>query len=114
MKLFNDNWLIKLQDYHFHSLDDIWNKIFEECLKDTPRSSVTSEIKRVAEAQAKAKIKLNTLLESGTTGGGDIFIEVNGMKKLKPDLVVTFNLSRFQNIYELMHLSIWLDQKLVY
>lgn len=96
LKLFNDNWLIKLQDYHFHSLDDIWNKIFEECLKDTPRSSVTSEIKRVAEAQAKAKIKLNTLLESGTTGGGDIFTEVNGMKKLKPDLVVTFNLSRFQ------------------
>ena len=65
-------------------------------MKDTPRSSVTSEIKRVAEAQAKAKIKLNTLLESGTTGGGDIFTEVNGMKKLKPDLVVTFNLSRFQ------------------
>ena len=49
-------------------------------MKDTPRSSVTSEIKRVAEAQAKAKVKLNTLLESGTTGGGDIFIEVNGMK----------------------------------
>ena len=96
LKLFNDNWLIKLQDFHFHSLDDIWNKIFQECLKETPRSSVTSEIKRVAEAQAKAKVKLNTLLESGTTGGGDIFTEVNGMKKLKPDLVVTFNLSRFQ------------------
>ena len=29
LKLFNDNWLIKLQDYHFHSLDDIWNKILK-------------------------------------------------------------------------------------
>ena len=71
-------------------------KFFEECLKDTPRSSVTSEIKRVAEAQKLKRNKIKYIIRIRYYWRGDIFIEVNGMKKLKPDLVVTFNLSRFQ------------------
>ncbi|EMG48593.1 RPC82 DNA-directed RNA polymerase III subunit RPC3 [Candida maltosa Xu316] len=95
LRLFNDKWLVRLQDFDFHSLVDIWAKIYDECLKDTPRTSTTSEIKRVAEAQDKAKHKLNLLLESGK-GSADLYTEINGVKKLRPDLVITFNLPRFQ------------------
>ena len=97
LRLFNEKWLVRLQDFDFHPLDDIWNKIYQESLAETPRASFTSETKRTQEAQDKAKIKLTNLLESGQTSS-DLYTEVNGVKKLKPDLVITFNLSRFQNI----------------
>ncbi|RCK58968.1 DNA-directed RNA polymerase III subunit RPC3 [Candida viswanathii] len=95
LRLFNDKWLVRLQDFDFHPLDDIWNKVYNEALAETPRASFTSETKRVQEAQDKAKIKLTTLLESGQASS-DLFTEVNGVKKLKPELVITFNLERFQ------------------
>lgn len=95
LRLFNEKWLVRLQDFDFPPLDDIWNKIYQESLAETPRASFTSETKRTQEAQDKAKIKLTNLLESGQTSS-DLYTEVNGVKKLKPDLVITFNLSRFQ------------------
>lgn len=94
-RLFNERWLTRLQPINYHPLDDIWNKIFQECLKNTPRSTTTSEIKRVAEAKESAKVKLTQLLEEGHSSQ-ELYDSKDGIKKLQPHLVVCVNLARFQ------------------
>ncbi|CAI5755787.1 unnamed protein product [Candida verbasci] len=93
MKLFSDKWIVKLNQFNFNPINDIWNKIFHDILKNTPRSSSQSEIKRVAEAKEKTREQLKLLLEKSQA---NIYITQNGIKKLDPNLIVTFNLSRFQ------------------
>ncbi|RLV90938.1 DNA-directed RNA polymerase III subunit RPC3 [Spathaspora sp. JA1] len=94
-KLFSDRWLVRLQPFNFSPIEDVWHEIFQECLKNTPRTTTTSEIKRVAEAKEKAKLKLTTLLESGQSPQ-DLYDTQDGIKKLQSHIIVTFNLSRFQ------------------
>ncbi|EGW34379.1 DNA-directed RNA polymerase III subunit RPC3 [Spathaspora passalidarum NRRL Y-27907] len=94
-KLFSERWLVRLQPFNFSPIDDIWQEVFQECLTNTPRTTTTSEIKRVAEAKEKAKAKLTTLLESGQSPQ-DLYDSKDGIKKLQPHIIVTFNVSRFQ------------------
>lgn len=95
LKLFNDKWLIRLQSHNLNPINDLWNKLFNEILKNTPRNTTTSEIKRVNEAKEKAKIKLTEILDSGNSQK-DLFTTDRGIKKVKSNIVVKFNLSRFQ------------------
>ncbi|KAG5416897.1 RPC82 [Candida metapsilosis] len=94
LKLFNDGWLTVLRIFEYHDMNDIWNQIFDDTMKKTPRSATTSEIKRVAEITANSKTKLLQLTESQS--GPELYISENGLKKVNPELVLTFNLARFQ------------------
>ncbi|KAK6456518.1 DNA-directed RNA polymerase III subunit RPC3 [Scheffersomyces xylosifermentans] len=94
-RLFTDRWLVRLQPFNYHPIDDIWNKLYQETLKNTPRTSTTSEVKRVAEAREKTKAKFTDLMESGQSAK-DLYNTQDGIKRLNPNLVITFNLSRFQ------------------
>ncbi|KAF3990337.1 hypothetical protein FT663_02179 [Candidozyma haemuli var. vulneris] len=95
LKLYNDGWLHRLQPYNYYPLEDVWNMLFQETLKATPRSATTSEIKRVAEAKAKTKIKLNDYLSRGTDPK-DVFTVEAGMQKFGPSVTVTLNLQRYE------------------
>ncbi|KAK6199227.1 DNA-directed RNA polymerase III subunit RPC3 [Scheffersomyces amazonensis] len=95
VKLFSDKWLVRVQLFDFHPYADIWNNIYQDILKKTPRSATTSEIKRVNEAKEKAKIAFVQLLESGQTSK-DLYTVKDGFKTLNPNLIVRFNLNRFQ------------------
>ncbi|WLF76314.1 RNA polymerase III subunit C82 [Lodderomyces elongisporus] len=95
LKLYNEGWIKILSLNDFHHINDIWEKLFDDTLRNTPRSSTTSEVKRLAEAQSVCKEKLMALLEK-TKQPSDLYITENGYKKLNPNLVLTFNLTRFQ------------------
>ncbi|CUM64596.1 uncharacterized protein PRCAT00002204001 [Priceomyces carsonii] len=94
-KLYEDGWLKRLQKFNYFPLGDLWHKIYEGVLKDMPRSSTVSEIKRVTEAKERAKVQLTELLEAGTKDT-DIFTVENGYRQLKPTITIAFNLSRFE------------------
>ncbi|CAK9436520.1 uncharacterized protein LODBEIA_P10780 [Lodderomyces beijingensis] len=93
LQLFNDGWLKSLDIHAYHHICDIWDKLFQDTTKVTPRLPAQSEVKRVAEIQATCKQKLAALLN---TTHANIYITENGYKKLDPQLVITFNLARFQ------------------
>ncbi|KAK6462464.1 DNA-directed RNA polymerase III subunit RPC3 [Scheffersomyces coipomensis] len=95
LRLFTDKWLARLQLFDFHPFADIWNNIFQDILKKTPRSATTSEIKRVTEAKEKTKVAFTNLLEGGQTAK-ELYITTDGYKRLNPNLIVRFNLSRFK------------------
>lgn len=94
LRLFNEGWLKMLRDFDNHDMNDIWNQLFEDTMKKTPRSATTSEIKRVAEIIATCKEKILKLIENPPTA--DLYIHEHGVKKLNPELVLCFNLARFE------------------
>ncbi|KAI5950722.1 RPC82 [Candida jiufengensis] len=94
IKLFNDHWLKILKDYDYNDINDIWQNIYDDTMNNTPRSATISEVKRVAEVKSICKEKLIKLLE--TQPNEDIYISEYGYKKLNPELILTFNLSRYQ------------------
>lgn len=95
LKLYNDGWLSRLQPHDYYPLEDVWDMLFQETLKNTPRTATTSEIKRLAEAKARTKIKLNEYLAKGTDPK-DVFLVEAGMQKFHPQVTVSFNLSRYE------------------
>lgn len=95
LKLFNDGWLIRLQDFNLSPLDDLWNKLYQEILKNTPRSSTISEIKRVNEVKELTKLKFKELLAKGTAPQ-DLYSTHKGIRRLNPGLILRFSLERFQ------------------
>lgn len=95
LKLYNDGWLHRLQPHNYYPLEDVWSMLFQETLKNMPRTATTSEIKRVAEAKAKTKVKLNDYLSKGTDPK-DVFIVEAGMQRFSPLITVTFNLARYE------------------
>ncbi|KAI5967617.1 RPC82 [Candida theae] len=94
LKLFNDGWLRVLRIYDYHDMNDVWNQIFNDTMKKTPRSATTSEIKRVAEITANSKEKLLQL--TAPQSADELYIHEHGLKKLNPELVLSFNLTRFE------------------
>lgn len=94
-KLFSERWIARVQPFNYNPVDDIWNKLYQETLKNTPRNSTTSEVKRVAEAKEKTKTKFLDLIESGQSPK-ELYATEDGIKRLNSNLVVKFNLSRFQ------------------
>lgn len=94
-KLFTESWLKRVQQINFNPIDDLWNRVYQDTLKNTPRSSTTSEIKRVAEAKERAKLKFTDLMEGGNNPK-ELYIVTSGIKKLNPEIVVAFNLERFE------------------
>ncbi|SGZ58457.1 CIC11C00000002773 [Sungouiella intermedia] len=95
VKLYNDGWLRKLRPIDFLPVEDVWNKLYQETLKNTPRTATTSEVKRVAEAKEKTKVKFSDAYLAGTDTK-DIFVVDNGIHKLRPDITITFNLDRYE------------------
>lgn len=95
VKLYDDGWLMRLQPFHYSPMDDLWQKLYQETLKETPRLATVSEIKRTNEAKERTKVKLSNILDSGVSKN-DVYEFVGGFKTLKPSLVVTFNLLRFE------------------
>lgn len=95
LNLFNDGWLKRIQATHFYPLDDLWDKLYQETLKNTPRSSTISEIKRVNEAKETTRLKFTNVLESGNSAK-ELYQTQAGIKKLSPSLVVGFSLPRFE------------------
>ncbi|KAM9934985.1 hypothetical protein OXX80_005429 [Metschnikowia pulcherrima] len=95
VRLYSDGWLRRLQKFEFQPTEDVWNKMYQETLKQMPRSATTSEVKRVAEAKEKTKVKLSALLASGTESK-DVYLVENGLQQLRPEITLTFNLSRYE------------------
>lgn len=95
VKLYNDGWLRRLQIFDYQPLEDLWNKLYQETLKNTPRSATTSEVKRLAEATEKTKLKINDLFASGNESK-DVFVVESGIHQLKSTVTLGFNLSRFE------------------
>lgn len=93
-KLFSDRWLVRLQPFHYHPLEDVWNKLFEETAKATPRNSTVSEVKRLADVKERTKVKFELLMQSGQTPK-DLYLTQDGIKRLQPNLCIRFNLSRY-------------------
>lgn len=104
LKLYNDGWVHRLQPHNYFPLEDVWEKLFQETLKAIPRTTTTSEIKRVAEAKAKTKLKLNDYLSKGTDPK-DVFVVEAGMQKFNPQVTVTFNLERYEKYLRTRALS---------
>lgn len=95
LKLYNDGWLHRLQPHDYYPVGDVWSMLFQETLKNMPRTATTSEIKRVAEAKAKTKVKFNDYLSKGTDPK-DVFTVEAGMQRFSPLITVTFNLARYE------------------
>lgn len=95
VKLYNEGWLRRIQPHHFQPLEDLWNRLYQETLKHTPRNTTTSEIKRVAEAKERTKIKFNDLLGAGSDTK-DVFVVEDGIHKLRSNITVQIDLSRFE------------------
>lgn len=91
-RLFSDGWIKILQKTDFSPIEDLWNKVYQETMKNTPRSASTSEIKRVAEVKERSKVKLAELLASTPS---DLYETVNGAKFLNKKLQISFSYSRF-------------------
>lgn len=95
VKLYNDGWLKKLQPIDFLPVEDVWNRMYQETLKNTPRAVTTSEVKRVAEAKEKTKVKFSDAYQAGTDSN-DVFVVEAGIRKLRNDITITFNLARYE------------------
>lgn len=95
VKLYNDGWLRRLQPVDFQPLEDCWNRLYQETLKNTPRTTTTSEVKRVAEAKEKTKTKFADLFAAGTDVK-DVFYVENGIHKLRPHITVQINFARYE------------------
>lgn len=95
LKLYNQGWLRRLQAHDFHPVEDLWNRLYQETLKNTPRNATTSEVKRVAEAKEKTKVKFSDLYASGNDTKDVLFVEA-GIHKLRPNITLVFNLSRYE------------------
>lgn len=95
VQLYNDGWLRRLQPFDYLPVEDVWNKMYQETLKNTPRSATTSEVKRVAEAKEQTKVKFSDLYLSGNAPR-DVIIVEDGVHKLRPEITVTLSLSRYE------------------
>lgn len=95
IKLYNDGWLHRLCVYNYHPVEDVWNRLYQETLKNTPRNATTSEVKRVAEAKEKTKVKFDDLFNSGNDPK-DIFYVEAGIYKLRSHITFGFSLKRFE------------------
>lgn len=95
VQLYNDGWLRRLQPVDYSPLEDVWNKLYTETLKNTPRSATTSEVKRVAEAKEKTQVKFTDLYQNGNSLR-DVIIVEDGVHKLRPEITVTLSLSRYE------------------
>lgn len=93
-RLFSEKWLVRLQPKDSRPITEVWDEIFNEVLQKIPRSLSVSEVKRVNEAKEKAKLKLLESLEEGLAPK-DLYNTQDGVKRLKPDLVVKVNWSRY-------------------
>lgn len=92
-KLHDDGWIRILQPHDFNPIEDLWNKIYQETLKQTPRSATVSEVKRTAEVKEASKIKLSNLLDNLPS---DIHRREHGEKFLNLNLQISFNYRRFE------------------
>lgn len=95
VKLVGAGWLCPLRKVDYSPINDVWNKLYEETLKNTPRNATTSEIKRVAEAREKTKVKMDELYDVGTAAA-DIYTTENGVQTVKSSVVLRLNLARFE------------------
>lgn len=93
IRLLDDGWIKILQPHHLNPIEDLWNKIYQETLKQTPRSATTSEIKRTTEVKEASKVKLANLFEGLPA---NIHRQENGEKLLNGELQITFNYPRFE------------------
>lgn len=89
--LYNDGWLSVVRPIDFNPIEDLWAKLYAETMRTIPRTSTTSEIKRVSEAKERTRVKLQELMEPPR----DVFVTESGIKSLHPSLVIRFSLSRF-------------------
>lgn len=94
-QLFRDGWLCRQLKHDLHPLSDIWNKLFQDALRLVPRTAAMSEVKRVNEAKEIAKSKYISMLEP-IVNDKEIFEIKNGVKMLSSELIITFDLSRFE------------------
>lgn len=95
VRLVADGWLERLQPLHYSPLDELWAQQYAETLRLLPRLSTTSEVKRVAEAKELTRAKLDKLLRAGTEPA-DLYTHDAGRKLVRAELVVRFNLARFE------------------
>lgn len=91
-RLFSDGWIKVLQKSDFSPIEDLWNKVYQDTLKVTPRSTSISEIKRVSEVKERSKLKLAEILNSTPK---DLYENVDGAKLLNRRLQISFSYSRF-------------------
>lgn len=93
--LFSQKWLIAVSKIDFNPIEDLWMTVYEEVLRNTPRSTTTSEAKRVAEVKEEAKQKLSKMIENSRDVKQHILIK-DGLKRMNPSTIIRFNLDRFE------------------
>lgn len=92
--LFSANWLRRMKPVDKHPIEDLWNRVFQETLKNTPRNAATSEIKRVAEVTERSKVKFNELIQPADSR--EALTVENGIHSLRGEVILQFNLSRYE------------------
>lgn len=95
VRLYLDGWLRPLQSADFLPVEDVWNRLFQETLKVTPRSSAVSEVKRLAEVKLATKAKLVAGFSEGRAKS-DVLVAENGVLQLRPHIVLTVDLARYE------------------
>ncbi|KAG7193283.1 RNA polymerase III subunit C82 [Scheffersomyces spartinae] len=95
LRLYNDGWLVQVTPLSFSPLEDVWQSIYQESLRNTPRNATTSEIKRVNEAKEASRIRFMEMIDT-RDNPKDAHIIDHGVQKLNPELVVKFSLSRYE------------------
>ncbi|CCE83643.1 Piso0_004227 [Millerozyma farinosa CBS 7064] len=93
--LFTQKWLIGVSKVDFNPIEDLWMTVYEEVLRNTPRSTTMSEAKRIAEVKEEAKQKLSKLIENSRDVKQHIVIK-DGLKRMNPSTIIRFNLDRFE------------------
>lgn len=93
VRLYGDGWIRALQGHDFSPIEDLWNKIYQDTMKQTPRSASTSEVKRVAEVKEAARTRLANVIESVPS---NLYLTTGGMKVLSSNIQISVNYSRFE------------------
>lgn len=93
--LFTQKWLIGVSKIDFNPIEDLWLTVYEEVLRNTPRSTTMSEAKRIAEVKEEAKQKLSKLIENSRDVKQHIVIK-DGLKRMNPLTIIRINLDRFE------------------
>ena len=96
VQLFSEGWLQRLGLINFEPHEELWTHIYEQTLRNTPRSSTVSEIKRVEQAKETTKEKITNLLDVEKNSNNNTFQYKNGVKKLADDVILSFNFERFK------------------
>lgn len=95
MRLHGNGWVKEMRKVDYNPVEDVWDNLYKSTLKLMARSASTSEIKRIADAKEKTRSKFDQLFPE-LDSSSELFYIQGGIRKLKGNAQLTFNLARYE------------------